>query len=163
MSMGTEPRPLATSDFGDVLREALCEVTRQETRVDAKAAQLLTLAGTLATITTAGTVVIAHHAPGFAVVAPMVTAAGLWVAAVVVVLHRIVRPRLRNGGSFTSHQVEDLRGVSLVEYRVILINQVSGIVARRYRAVRLAADLLLAGFAPLLLMAAGSLSRILIV
>ncbi|MGH3828066.1 MAG: hypothetical protein ACRDQX_12990 [Pseudonocardiaceae bacterium] len=145
-----------------VLSEALAEVTRQETRVDAKAAQLLTLAGTLATLTMATTAVIAHRAPGVAVVAPLVAAAGLWVAAVFVLLHRVVRPRLPSGvrGSFLSpSHVEDLRAVSLAEYRAARATELGGIVLARYRAVRLAADLLLAGFAPLLLTGIAILDR----
>lgn len=84
----------------------------------------------------------------------MVGAALVWAGAVVVLLRRIIRPQLGGAtwGSFLSpDQVNQLRGMSLVEYRESLVAVLGALVLRRYRAVRVAVDLLVAGFVPLLL------------
>lgn len=155
---------MCAEDFAQVLIAEAAEVARQEARVDAKAGQLATLAGTLSTLAAAATTGLATIAPqvsGWLLLAgaPLLVAAGLWAGAVVVLLRRIIRPRLAGTvpGSFARpDRMAELRGLSLVEYRESFVARLGGLVLARYRAVRVATDLLVAGFVPLLLAALGA-------
>ncbi|MGH3867239.1 MAG: hypothetical protein ACRDQ4_14070 [Pseudonocardiaceae bacterium] len=146
------------STFGEVLEAAALEVTRQEARVDMKAGQLASLAGTLATLSVGAVGAVGALAPrvGWLVWAAvaLLLSAGFWAGSVVVLLRRIIRPRLEGAhrGSFLEpDHVERLRVMSVICYREALVARLGGLVLARYRAVRLAADLLAAGFVPLLL------------
>lgn len=145
-----------TSDqYHAVISAALIEVTRQETRVDIKAGQLMTLAGTLSTLAVAAASAIGAAMPHGLLwcAAPLLLAAVLWAVVVVVLLRGIIRPHLagRWRGTFAHpDHARHLRGMSLIEYQETLVTKLGGLVARRYRAARLAADLLVAGFVPLL-------------
>lgn len=141
-----------------MLAAEVAEVTRQESRVDAKAAQVATLAGTLSTLAAAagtGLGAVAPRVSGWVLVAAvlLLAAAGLWAAAVAVLLRRVVRPRLAPviRHSFAcAERMDTLRALSLTAYRESVVSGLGGLVLARYRAVRLAVDLLLAGFVPLL-------------
>jgi hypothetical protein len=154
-----------SGEFAEVLGEAATEVTRQESRVDAKAAQLATMAGSLSTLAAGAVTGLAALAPrlsGRLVLAgaPLLVAAGLWAAALVVLLRRIIRPHLpgpvHRGSFMSADQAGELREIPLIEYRQNLVNRLGALVLARYRAVRLATDLLVAGFVPLLLAGAGA-------
>lgn len=143
----------------DVLGAAAAEVIRQEARVDVKAGQVATLAGTLSTLAVGAAAAVGAlgaRVPGWwavVVTAPLVAAGVLWAAAVVVLLRRTIRPHLGGParGSFVSpDHLEGLRGMSLADYRQALVARLDGLVLRRYHAVRRAVDLLVAGFVPLL-------------
>lgn len=154
----------SSGDFAAVLGAEAAEVTRQEARVDTKAGQLATLAGTLATLAAAavtGLAALAPRASGWLLLAgtPLLVAAGLWAGSVVVLLRRIIRPRLagpHRGSLLSGDQVAELRGLSLVEYRAALVTRLGSLALARYRAVTVAADLLVAGFVPLLVAALGA-------
>ncbi|MGH8572482.1 MAG: hypothetical protein ACREX8_07900 [Gammaproteobacteria bacterium] len=154
----------ATGDLAEVLAAEAAEVARQECRVDVKAGQLATLAGTLSTVAAAagtGVVAVAPRVSGWLWLAgvPLLVAAVLWAGAVVVLLRRIIRPRLAGvvPGSFVRPgRLAELRGLSLTEYRESFIAGLGGLVLARYRAVRVASDLLVAGFVPLLVAGLGA-------
>lgn len=145
-------------DYPELLAAEVTEVTRQEGRVDTKAAQVATLAGTLSTLAAAAGTGLGALAPGMSVwvLAPvglLLVAAGLWATAVAVLLRRVVRPRLAVvvPGSFAcGERMDTLHGLSLTAYRESVVSGLGGLVLARYQAVRLAVDLLLAGFVPLL-------------
>ncbi|MGH3978052.1 MAG: hypothetical protein ACRDRZ_03460, partial [Pseudonocardiaceae bacterium] len=126
-------------------------------RVDTKAGQLATLAGTLATLAAAavtGLAALAPRASGW-----LLLAGTPLLVAVVVLLRRIIRPRLagpHRGSLLSGDQVAELRGLSLVEYRAALVTRLGSLALARYRAVTVAADLLVAGFVPLLVAALGA-------
>ena len=146
-------------DYSEVIAAEASEVTRQETRVDTKAVQLVTLAGALCTLAAASATGLSALAPrgsGWLLlgVVPLLAAAGLWASAVVVLLRRVIRPRLAPvvPGSFAcTDRLAALRSMSLTEYHESRATGLGGIVLARYRAVQRAADLLLAGFVPLIL------------
>lgn len=151
-------------DFAEVLAAEAVEVARQECRVDVKAGQLATLAGTLSTLaaaTATGLAAVAPQVSGWLLLAgcPLLVAAGLWAGSVVVLLRRIIRPRL---GPVVPHsfacgeRMDTLRGLSLAAYRESVVSGLGGLVLARYRAVQRAADLLVAGFVPLLVAALGA-------
>lgn len=116
---------MCAGDFAEVLAVEAAEVARQEARVDAKAGQLATLAGTLSTLaaaTTTGLAALAPQVSGWLLLAgvPLLVAAGLWASSVVVLLRRIIRPRLAGvvPGSFVRpDRMAELRGLSLAAYR----------------------------------------------
>lgn len=140
------------SEFQEVLGAAETEVARQEGRVDVKAGQLLTLTSTMTAVVTAAITVFARHAP-ILIVAPLAVAVTLWVSAVFVLLHRVVRPRLNKNSvcSFlSSSHIDDLLATTLTEYLRLRVDVLGKIVLARYRALQIAADLFFSGFAFLL-------------
>lgn len=145
----------------EVLRCSAAEITRQEARVDVKANQLAMLSGTLATLAAGSAATIGALLPPAPewwalITVPLVIAAGLWSAALVTLLRRIVRPHLqgpRRGSFIDPDHIKTLRGMSLDEYNEALVTRLSILVLRRYKAVALAVDLLIAGFVPLLIAA----------
>lgn len=156
------------SDFGEVLTVALTEVQRQEGRIDVKAEHIAGLAATLATMALGGATVISAVAPHplteliWAVVPLFIT--GLcWAATTAVLLREIIRPRLDSNTRTTfthPRHVEHLKDMTPTAYREKLVSGLGALVLRRYRAILLAVDLLVAGFGPLLLagIAAGTIA-----
>lgn len=140
-------------DYADILTAEVGEITRQEGRVDTKAAQLSTVAGTLCTLTVA-TMTFGRALNGW-VIGSLFLGALLWAAVVVILLRKVIRPNLvKSFGHFTSgNQLEELKQLTLQGYQESKVLVLGQIVVTRYRAVRIAANLLMMGFVPLLLSA----------
>jgi hypothetical protein len=147
----------------DPIRRATSDVRAELTRVDAKAATLLTLAGTALTVALA--VLARAHLPGPAAACGWLTAAVI--ATAVTCLATAVRPALAGNHGFVHYAqtpAERLRvELTADAWTQVCDNQardaealvwLSQAAVRKYRRVRLAVDLLLAGLAGTALTAA---------
>lgn len=140
----------------EVLSLALAEVVRQESRVDVKAGQVASFAGTFATLAFGVATLLgafSTRSNGF-LVGPLLLAGLLWLSSVAVLMLRIIRPRLGPSvrGTFAhADHIEHLRAMTPDSYREELTSGLGTLVLKRYRAIRLAVDLLVLGFVPLIL------------
>lgn len=166
----TDPAPHDTTppeisrepgEFPDAAGEAPREAPRQETRLDAHAARLLTLAALLATLSTT-TITLARHAPWFWVLTPLAASAALWVGAATVLLLGVIRPRPTTATVLNPSHTPELRAITPTGYRPHHAGELEATVAARYHALRLATDLLLAGFASLTVTTLALLARVLL-
>ncbi|KAA2247019.1 hypothetical protein F0L68_40455 [Solihabitans fulvus] len=142
-------------DLAEVLAAEAAEISRQEGRADTKAIQVGALAGTLATVAAAAIGVVLSHAvgwPALAITGLLAAAAASWIAAVAVLLRRVIRPQLgaATRGTFVSgRQTDELDGMTLISYHRARIDRQGPLVLARYQHLRRAVDLLLYGFVPL--------------
>jgi hypothetical protein len=147
-----------SDDYSLVLDEASSELARQESRIDVKSGHLATLAGTLS-VTTLGTlsvIISLNRDVSLSMIlsiSMLFIASLLWASSVILLIFKIVRPQLqyRGPGAFVNDSyIDELRTMSLLEYREYLVGRLSGLVLRRYCSVRLASNLLICGFVPLI-------------
>jgi hypothetical protein len=130
-----------TSTTPELLVAQYHEMTRQESRVDKKGDQLVTLTRVLTSLSLFASTKQPWH---IAILLLMTTL--LWTSAVIILLWCVVRPRVRASDDLAGRRIPDL-----TNWYADKINLLSRIVFLRYCHIGRATNLIIAGFIPAVL------------